>query len=116
MNDIKELARELRNATSAEDPQNVGVLSQLVDLCRSNTQQLNETVQQAIMGVDCGYELGELLTVHEMVTDATQAAEKKKTEMENGISAWARHDIFSMLCHLRGQRQKRYDAVWGLLR
>ena len=116
LNDIKELARELRNATSAEDPQNVGVLSQLVDLCRSNTQQLNETVQQAIMGVDCGYELGELLTVHEMVTDATQAAEKKKTEMENGISAWARHDIFSMLCHLRGQRQKRYDAVWGLLR
>ncbi|KAL7533545.1 hypothetical protein ACHAXR_008988, partial [Thalassiosira sp. AJA248-18] len=115
LDDIKELARELRSATCDSDAHH-GALSQLVDVCRSNLTQLNETVQHATMGMDSGHDLGELLTVNEMVTDAIEAAEKKGTEIENGESSYKAHDIFSLLCHLRGQKQKRYDAVWGLLR
>jgi hypothetical protein len=118
LNDIKELARELRSATSASDAHQ-GALSQLVDVCRSNLDQLNETVQSATMGEDSEneYDLAELLTVHEMVTDSIEAAEKKRTDMEsNSNSSHDRRDIYSLLCHLRGQKQKRYDAVWGLLR
>lgn len=115
LNDVKELARELRNAAGASDNQLVGSgLSQLVDVCKSNMEQLNATVQRAI---DRGHDVGELLAVHELVTDAIEAAEKKRTDMESIAQASRdRPDIYSLLCHLRGQKHKRYDAVWGLLR
>jgi len=116
LNDVKELARELRNATGASDAHH-GALSPLIDVCRSNLDQLNDTVQRATMGVDSGHDLGELLSVHEVVTDAIEAAEKKRTDTEpEDKASRKKRDIFSLLCHLRGQKQKRYDAVWGLLR
>jgi len=113
LDDIQEMARELRSATSASDADH-GALSQLIDVCRSNLEQLNEIVQRATMGVDCEHDLGELLSVHELVTDAIQAAEMKSTKSDKKPSS-EDHDIFSLLCHLRGQQQKRRDAVWGLL-
>ena len=115
---MKELARELRNATSASDAHH-GALSSLIDVSRSNLSQLNETIQLATMGTDfAGHDLGELLNAQELVREAIEAAEKKWTEMEsNGQSSHHdERDIFSLLCHLRSHKQKRYDAAWGLLR
>ncbi|KAL7550485.1 hypothetical protein ACHAWF_013717 [Thalassiosira exigua] len=116
LNDIKELGRELRSAALASDDH--VALSQFLDLCKSNLKELNNIVQRATMGKDSGYNLGELISVHELVSDSVQAAEKKRADLESKAKSEAREsrDIISLLCHLRGQQHKRYKAVWGLLR
>lgn len=116
LDDMKELARELHSAAIISDSHH-GALSQLVDVCRSNLRQLNDTVLRATMGMDTCHDLGELLAIHEQVTDAIQVAEKKSTDMQsNGNAACEYHDIIRYLIDMRGQKQKRCSAVWGLLR
>ena len=113
LGDIKDLARELRGATSASDAHH-DALVPMADLCRSNLERLNETLQRATEKAESVHDLGELLIAHEMVTDAIDAAEQRIAEM--GRSARAEGDVVSLLCHLRSQKQKRHDAAWGLLR
>ena len=113
LNDIKDMARELRSATFSSDAHH-GAVSQLIDVCKSNLEELNATIQRATTGEDSVHELGELIVVHDLVTDAIEAAESKKSEAVSVSSYSEDRDVMALLCRLR--TKQRHKAVWGLLR
>ena len=112
LNDIKDMARELRSATFSSDVHH-GAVSQLSDVCKTNLEQLNATIQRAT-GEDSAHELGELIVVHDLVTDAIEAAESNRNEAVSVSSYSEDRDVMALLCRLR--TKQRHKAVWGLLR
>lgn len=113
LNDIKDMARELRSATFSSDVHH-GAVSQLSDVCKTNLEQLNTTIQRATTGEDSAHELGELIVVHDLVTDAIEAAESTRNETVSVTSYSEDRDVMALLCRLR--TKQRHKAVWGLLR
>ena len=77
-------------------------------------EELNATIQRATTGEDSVHELGELIAVHDLVTDAIEAAESKKNETVSVASYSEDRDVMALLCRLR--TKQRHKAVWGLLR
>lgn len=134
--DAKELATELTRATSASGT-NQSSVSQLIELCRFKLRQLNDKITSST-----GEDFGELLSVHDLMTEAVSSgeswtrkleAERRLTDLNesshsllsrsssNGQTAKegrseALRDIFGLLCHLRGKKeQTRIKAVRSLL-
>ena len=112
LNDVKELARELHSAAFASDA-HCGAISELTDVCKTNLVQVSNLVQDATMKEESEHDLGELLSVHELVTDAIEAAEEKKKESNVNVYNEER-DVMGLLCHLRSKQRRK--AAWGLLR
>ena len=140
LDDLKELARELRSLASASDTHS-GVLTSLAGVCRTKFEQLNELIETAMGDESSGSDLGELFAVHEVLSDAIVAAGTTKSEpgfhdsfstsnsIEKHLILFATssqdtapvgkaqgENVFSLLCHLRGHKQKQFDAAWALLR
>ncbi len=136
LNDVKELTTELNRATSASGT-NQSSVSQLIAVCRSKLIQLNDKITNST-----GEDFGDLLSVHDLVTEAINAGEswtrnwesqRRLAEMNesshsllstaslneqthSGGKGEELRDIFGLLCHLRGRKeQTRVKAVRSLL-
>ena len=134
--DARELATELSRATS-ETGTNESSVSQLMAVCQSKLGQLNDKITNST-----GEDFGELLSVHDVVTEAINGAEnwtrnlesRRRTlldmnesthslssatseQLNTGEKSEAPRDIFGLLCHLRGREEEtRIKATRSLLR
>lgn len=132
LNDVKELATELNSATSASGT-NQSSVSQLIAVCKSNLTQLNDKITNST-----GDDFGELLSVHDLVTEAISTGEswtrnlesqRRLADMNESSDSLSSNeqaksegkgeelrDIFGLLCHLRGRKeQTRVKAAQSLL-
>ncbi len=136
LSDVKELATELNRATSASGT-NQSSVSQLIAVCKSNLTQLNDKITNST-----GEDFGELLSVHDLVTEAISTGEswtrnwesqKRLADMNESNDSLLStassneqansegkgeelRDIFGLLCHLRGRKvQTRVKAARSLL-